>query len=956
MANATKSPTRKPEDDQKGFYHQNKEAVPSDEDLREITGMHVGETDQAEAAARDAQQESFYKAPTEPVYDEEADPKRPKEKTLAQQERDAANTQPEAEHGKDQNKNESPEDIGAREKRTEDPPLYKGNGGKHHRLNWFKRKRNKIIIGVLMGGGGGIAGVVAFLLSLGPGLIPTLTFDIDDNRFARLSRRVTINTENIIRFKLALDSTGDEQYRQLIERYRPDDTTTRTGRLLGKIDSIRPQKLVERMALDVEFEYRTVYRIPGTDIERRKVTSVIYLGPNGVTKITIPQNNISFWQKVRHPYRYMLEHFESTTGFAGVLSGISARANPDAGNVQRLLGDWAAFRATKVAKQAFNIRKTARWSKADIERADKNPPTREEAHIEETQRSSAQATNDGARTVASAGADDDARRYAEQTNACAKDAECTKEMVDTGDTMAPDARADINRRFDPTSLTNMAGKVIGTTSAVVEVGALLCMINDANIKVSELSINAKSAMAAANFVSMSAAGDQQIYSQLNEDKRVNASLTGGYNDQINDGTVPDSNAFKEASGHPYNTDNTISPHSSDAGLFGSAPLGFLPPAAGSLLNRMEEEYKIYLLGGLLQIPTGTSFCDIVGNPWSSAAIALGEIGLSAIPGVGQGGKITATVVGKAVVKGTSTVFKKQLTKRALVEAGAFFGAQQLITLVGQTVAENRMGAFYNGIAQGAGYINGADAGAEVIAQKADAIANAARPLNQEEYQQAEMQDEAYRGRFAQTQSFSDRYFARDNPRSLLNRTVFATYTNFNLGGLGRITQSLVQNIGKIFNPASLLATATSTVNAQDDDIQVTDRDYGVVQYGWTDDEDNAYTGNDEYSPLWNEIKLDESGRADELQEKYGKCWDGETGTLLADNDIQRDENANILDDGLCSPSNMGDDTPNDGQVTFKNDESALVFRLRVSIRNNNAADSLIEVQEIPTDGEEDSEE
>lgn len=925
----------------------------------------------------------FYHPPSEPIYDE--DKARLGRDDLARHEDSAAGTP----YGPKSDKSASPEDIGSQEAEPQEPSFYTGKRraeegkhehkgakhrgptrleekraarelkGKHRRLGWFKSKRNKIILGALAGGGGGIAGVIASLLVLGPGLIPTLTFDIDDNRFARLGRRVTINTENIIRFRLALDSTGDQRYREAIDRFRPD-TSTRTGRLFNKIDSIRPEKLVEHMALDVEFEYARVYKIPGTDIERRKVTAVIY---KDGTRVVIPQNNFNFGQRIIHPYRYATTLYEGWQGRRAVLRNVSDSLNPDNGRSVRFMKWLAVRKATKIAKDAFNIRKTARWSKAQIEEADKSPPTREEAHVQATQDSFAQATDDGARPIAAAGDDEDAKRNAEQTNEAAADPELTKQIIDSGDTVAPAARADITRRFDPASLSNLAGRVIGTASSIVEVGALLCLVNDASVAASEKVINANSAMAAATFASMSAAGNQQIYSQLNTDKRVNASLTGGYNDQLNDGTVPDTNAFKEASGHPYDTSNTISPHASAAGMFGSKPLGFLPSGTQSLFDRLEDPKQFALAAGVLLAPVilanDISFCDTVGNPWSGGVIALGELAATLIPGIGQAGKVTAFTVGKAVVKGVGTIFKSQLTKRALIENAAFFGAQQLITLLGQSVAENRMGAFYNGLAQGAGYINGADAGAEVIAQRADAVSNAARPLNQEEYQQAERQDEAYRGTFVQTQSLSERYFATDNPRSLLNRAAFATYTNFNSNGFRRMASSLVQSIARIFNPASLFAAATAgaTVGAQDNP-QVATRDYGVVQRGWSADEETAYISNDDYSPLFNEMELDASGRADELLDKYGKCFDDETGTgtLLANNDIQRDQDGNVIDDGLCSPSNLGDNTPNNGELNFKNDEAALVFRLRVSIRNNNAVDSLIDVQEVTTDEVEDEEE
>lgn len=790
---------------------------------------------------------------------------------------------------------------------------------------------------IFAGGGAGIGvAIITFFMQFGPLLLPTLANNIDNNRFVRLTRQVAVNTEKIISLKLVLDSTGDEQYRQLIERYRAD-TSSRTGRFINKINALRPEKLVEQMAMNVEFKYQTK-ELPG-GITRRKVTSINFLGTSGVTTIPIPQNNFNLLQRTVHPLQYIQSLMEAHKGHKSILHDVSRNLNPSDNVFMRMMRNLAVRKAVNSAKKTFNIRDLdVRWAKSDIEEADKNPPTREEARTKETQTSYAKATNNGQLAIAAAQGDAEAKEGAEKTDACVKDEDCLKRMIDSGDTIAPEARADLNKRMNPDSLPNTIGRVAGNVSNTVEVGVLLCMISDASIVVSEAVINAKSAGAVAMFGSLGAAAGQQVYTgQQESDSRINAALLGGFNDQINNGTVTESNVYRAANGDDYDTTNTASPHSAASGMFDSRPLSFLPTASAAAFMQLQEPSFI-----AEKIGIDVSFCDVVGSPWGASALLLTELAATAIPGIGQAGKVTAMTVAKAIVN----VARSQLTKRALAENAALLSAAHLTSLLSQTIAEQRMGAYFNGLAQGADFINQADAGAEVMAQNAIAATTAGRPLTAQEYDLAERSDEDFRTQMARSQSFSDRYFAMDNPDSLIRQLGFVVYANLNANILTTIANSLIQRAANLFNPTSLLSAAMPGAAARAQQYSVTSRDYGVVQYGWTEDEENAFLYDPNYSEIYNEIALDQSGRADELSEKYSKCFGEKMGTLLAKNDIQRDGDGNVINGGLCSPENLGDSgPPNDGELTFKDSEAELMFRLRVSMRNNNAIDTLTSIQE-----------
>jgi hypothetical protein len=123
-----------------------------------------------------------------------------------------------------------------------------------------------------------------------------------------------------------------------------------------------------------------------------------------------------------------------------------------------------------------------------------------------------------------------------------------------------------------------------------------------------------------------------------------------------------------------------------------------------------------------------------------------------------------------------------------------------------------------------------------------------------------------------------------------------------------------------------------------------------MPYGWTVDEENAYTHDPEYAPLYNQKQLDASGKTQQLIDKFGKCFDESLPELVTDGSIYRDSNGNVVPEkSLCSSYTMGDSGPDgDGKLTFSSPEAQLAFRWRVSTRNNNAADELLQIQD-PSD-------
>ncbi len=87
----------------------------------------------------------------------------------------------------------------------------------------------------------------------------------------------------------------------------------------------------------------------------------------------------------------------------------------------------------------------------------------------------------------------------------------------------------------------------------------------------------------------------------------------------------------------------------------------------------------------------------------------------------------------------------------------------------------------------------------------------------------------------------------------------------------------------------------------------------------------------------NELILDKSGKKDEIENKYKHCYESSAGTLFAGGNIQREVDGRVIaDKGDCSPNKLGLQN-NDGY-------GDLVFRWRLSKRNNNIVDHFHELQ------------
>jgi hypothetical protein len=786
--------------------------------------------------------------------------------------------------------------------------------------NFFKKNALKLT--------GGLAAlllpiIVLVLLQLGSLIIPNFTEHMLAWQFARVSRQFSNSANEVIATKLQIDRTTAAQLGLA------DQTLNGLGdNMWGKLTrTFRPKKLVLTMLnndqLKVNWNAPETVKVKGDlTLVRDSVGSIEVNGK----VLQVPQNRSGLLGKIKNPTQWARDWLD----YRKFGKDLKAAIPRQFGNGLMVRGA-----ASKIIRDNIAGLELFRWTKDEVKKS--ATETVDEAAVKETQRSYKVATNSGAAAdEAAKGAsneiEDQAKQTAQDTEQCMTDSACTKSMIRKGGGITQKTILRLNSAFSQTWVK----QAIGAINPAYEIIVPLCLVYEASIPNSAGTIKANSESAERTYFGVSSAGDAQRYTQQTAgDNRVSANLTGGLVTQMDNvhsnpdiGSLAESNTEKRAAGEPYDTSNTPSAEASAGGTYSydsvSALLG--PFAAGAAT----------VLGPA---------CPIFANPWGGALVGIASLAVGVIPGLGEiaeaGGQITARVVAGAVARQFGQMVAKFFSKKELLKLGIVAGATELAAIAAKMITMQRTGAGTNGTQQGAAYDNVADMGAEIFAQNVDRKQNYARPLTAAELAAVRKLDLAYMKEQRQSENFSERYFAIQNPDSLANHLGMSLYRFANV----RSFSSVLNSAARLFNPLTLFSRAFASLSgpraAADAVAGLPSTDYGIIQWGWSADEEQAYTSGANYALLYDQQQLDASGKTGEIESKYGKCWNSDISDLLANGDIQRSENGDVIEGkGDCSPLSLGMHNPSYGD---------LVFRYRVAKRNSKALDQMIAIQNVTPD-------
>jgi hypothetical protein len=121
-----------------------------------------------------------------------------------------------------------------------------------------------------------------------------------------------------------------------------------------------------------------------------------------------------------------------------------------------------------------------------------------------------------------------------------------------------------------------------------------------------------------------------------------------------------------------------------------------------------------------------------------------------------------------------------------------------------------------------------------------------------------------------------------------------------------------------------------------DTLSATQQHNGIVQWGYSQEEENAIKNDPSYAVLENSKILEDSGKEDDIKDEYAECYEKSMGTLLSESKIKREESGAVkADDSKCSPKSLGMHNPDYGD---------LVFRWRLKGMYENTLDHFAEIQ------------
>lgn len=350
-------------------------------------------------------------------------------------------------------------------------------------------------------------------------------------------------------------------------------------------------------------------------------------------------------------------------------------------------------------------------------------------------------------------------------------------------------------------------------------------------------------------------------------------------------------------------------------------------------------------------------CPAATNLW--VGVGLGVVNLTlqaALDIVTAGGASVAAGGGEAAANITATAIVRAFmgrivstftTKAGLQSIGRFVvdNGKSLLVIGGLTAGAtflariyvlSTMGSMHNGVGIGPVFDNDVDNGTNQISNSMMCGQYYGRFLtNAEAAEQYSLDRKSVDAR-NQNKSTYQRYFALSNPNSMVASLGYRTAGSLNHNFLANTLNSF----GKIFNPATIAPRIFSSVNSTASAAANVDTaNYGNVQCGWTQKEYATIQGKDSYkSVLENEKVLSESGRAQDIEDKYGKCWTETIGKILEDKDLYRDDNGDISTTrGDCSPEQLGVNNPTYGD---------LVFRYRIFKNRMNTLDMYSEFSDV----------
>ncbi|MGH7192136.1 MAG: hypothetical protein ACREJM_01225, partial [Candidatus Saccharimonadales bacterium] len=514
--------------------------------------------------------------------------------------------------------------------------------------------------------------------------------------------------------------------------------------------------------------------------------------------------------------------------------------------------------------------------------------------------------------------------------------------ADVADALAKDA-SNVAANGLQGALGSFINAALGLINPVYKYAVPLCLIYDGSIQKSGPTIDRQS-----NQLERSAVWLQSASAQQKDGYHADAAAVGATNWKLNDVTT--SNAEMRASGQPVNTSTTLSTEASPTGQYTYTvadylgPVGKVVDSIGPICPALTDIWVGVGLGianiavQVASLPFGGEATAAEGGGEAAVDAALSEqLSLFDASEYGTAAANSGSFLSRVAIKSKAAGsfakdFVKDTTKQVITIGALTLLARQLVT--------DEMGGSHSPVATDKSYNNSVDDGTNIYANQVDQRQFYGAPMTDASLTQDDKSNRASLALKENHQNAYNRYLAVDNPDSLVSRAAMASS-----GYLNRSFFSSLFRLGStLFNPLKSLSSALSPLinHAAFATPPITSANtyYGNVQFGYTQQEESLiHDKNLTYGDLLaNQYALDQSGKEDEINSKYGDCFTKSIGDLLSSGDIKRNKNGDVLNDNsLCSPKSLGPDNSKYGD---------LVFRWRLAHNYGNTLDQLSQEQEV----------
>jgi hypothetical protein len=856
--------------------------------------------------------------------------------------------------------------------------LYKEDGEQDsNRFQRIKSKakstsKNKFFIGGALGAGSLLTIlVIALIILAGAYKIVDFAEHVAAYEFARTTGQMAEDATNITDEEVDIaaipdDTAGDSLIAALKDKY--DTATGKVGELWSSLDDYRPGKVISNFQEDGTLQFNT----STTKLGRTRIDSV---------SINDAESNISSTAELNDSFTAnhipgfkLNSDFQYSRDFAPDL--ISALKANDIGPITRArvasqirsdldvgLTGWIAGRFAG-KNQAAADAEAERESTAAAE--GQQMSLYDDPSGASTSVKTATGESDG---IDGAAADAQTKLNEDVTNK-------TAAIVADPNSTPPDVEAAIDGDVSNagiTGLNGLLGEVLSVVNPVYKYAVPLCLIYDGSIQRSGGAIDEQSDELERESVWAQAAAAQE-----KDGSNANGEAVGAVDWKLGD--VTQSNAEKRASGIPVNTSTTLSTEASPTGQYTYSVADYLP-GVGSLIDDLSPGVCSALTNTYVGVGVGVVGLGIValtslltggGSDIAAGATdAGGEAGVDAVLGdqlslfdaseysadtASQSPSLLSRIMGKAQNSASyAKGFAKDTGKQALAIGG--------LTLLAKQLVASEMGGSHSPTATGQSYDNGVDDGTNLYANQIEQKQFYGAPMTDANLGSDNAANQQQLASNESRQSLYNRYASINNPDSLVSNLAIKVdgYAN------GSIIGSITHLISGILSPLQSIGSLFSTISSKDASavtpITSDNTYYGNVQFGFTPAEKNLLDSCPQgthdpdlcsYQPLENQKILDESGNESSIAAKYGECFSDSIGTLLQKGDIKRDQSGDVIvDQGLCSPDNLGPDSPDSLSVDTDStspDRNDMIFRWRVAEGYNNTMEQLSAEQTVtPTD-------